>query len=138
MSQQKTDPHEPGLTQHRLDGEESGRQESHYLHGTHPEEQRRLSLLNDLLNERALRELGPLGGERMLDVGSGLGQFSRAMARAVGPEGLVVGIERSAEQIAAALRSAHDAAARLTCAERQSARPTRNQYCARPVEPAAA
>lgn len=75
-----------------------------YIHGTDPEEQARLSLLNDLLNLGALRELGLQGGERILDVGSGLGQLSRAMARAAGCR--VVGIERSAEQIAEAQRQA--------------------------------
>jgi SAM-dependent methyltransferase len=75
-----------------------------YIHGTDAEEQARLSLLNDLLNLGALRELSLQGGERILDVGSGLGQLSRAMARATGFR--VVGIERSAEQIAEAQRQA--------------------------------
>ena len=66
----------------------------HYIHGSAPEEQRRLSRLNDLLNEASLRELGLRGGERILDVGSGLAQFTRAMARAAGPTGRVIGIER--------------------------------------------
>ena len=52
-----------------------------YLHGSEPEEQRRLSLLNDLLNEGSLRALDLRGDEKILDVGSGLGQLSRAMAR---------------------------------------------------------
>jgi len=56
---------------------------SEYLHGGDPEEQVRLSLLNDLLNVGSLRELNLHGGERILDVGSGLGQLSRAMARTV-------------------------------------------------------
>ena len=30
---------------------------SHYVHGTDPEEQRRLSQLNELLNDGSLREL---------------------------------------------------------------------------------
>jgi SAM-dependent methyltransferase len=77
---------------------------SAYIHGTDPEEQARLSLLNDLLNVGSLRELHLQGGERILDVGSGLGQLSRAMARVTGVR--VVGIERSAEQIAEAERQA--------------------------------
>lgn len=78
---------------------------SHYIHGTDPEEQRRLTLLNTvLLNEGCLKELGLKGGEKVLDVGSGLGQFSRAMARAAGTRG--VGIERSEEQIAQAVQQA--------------------------------
>ena len=59
---------------------------SPYLHGTDPEEQRRLSRLNDLLNQESLRMLDLRGDERILDVGSGLGQLSRAMACAAGPE----------------------------------------------------
>ena len=79
---------------------------SRYVHGTAPDEQRRLATLNDLLNETSLRALALRGGERVLDVGAGLGQLTRAMARAVGPAGRVVGIERSLEQIAEARRLA--------------------------------
>lgn len=78
--------------------------EPHYLHGTAPVEQERLSRLNGLLNEMALRELALQGGERILDVGSGLGQMTRAMARAAGRPAL--GIERSNEQRAEAQRQA--------------------------------
>jgi len=82
--------------------------ESTYIHGTAPEEQRRLSLLNDvLLNPASLRELALRGDERIIDFGSGLGQFTRAMARAV-PRGSVVGIERNDEQLALAKRLASD------------------------------
>jgi SAM-dependent methyltransferase len=78
---------------------------SHYIHGTHPEEQRRLSLMNELLNQSSLRELALRGDEKVIDFGSGLGQFSRVMARAL-PRGRVIGIERSEEQIASARRMA--------------------------------
>jgi ubiquinone/menaquinone biosynthesis C-methylase UbiE len=77
-----------------------------YIHGTAPEEQRRLSRLNDLLNEASLRELGLQGGEAVLDVGSGLAQFTRAMARAAGLSGRVIGIERDPAQLAEARRQA--------------------------------
>ncbi len=77
-----------------------------YIHGTEPEEQRRLSLLNDLLNEGSLGALRPAGGEKILDVGSGLGQLSRTMARAVSPGGRVIGVERDGDQIAEAERLA--------------------------------
>lgn len=80
-----------------------------YIHGAQPEEQQRLSLLNTLLNDACLRGIGLAGGERVLDVGSGLAQFSRAMARTVGPEGLVLGIERDGAQRAEAQRLAAEA-----------------------------
>ncbi|MDH3203022.1 MAG: methyltransferase domain-containing protein [Myxococcales bacterium] len=73
-----------------------------YVHGTHPEEQARLSKLNSLLNKQSLAALQLGGGERILDVGSGLGQLSLAMAQAAGPAGSVLGIERSDEQLSVA------------------------------------
>jgi ubiquinone/menaquinone biosynthesis C-methylase UbiE len=75
---------------------------SRYLHGTAPEEQDRLGLMNALLNENSLREMKLTAGEKVLDVGCGLGQLSRAMARQVGVRGKVIGVERSVEQLAAA------------------------------------
>ena len=80
--------------------------ESDYIHGSKPREQRRLSLMNRLLNESCIRELALEGGEAVLDVGSGLGQFTRELARAAGPEGRVVGIEGDPKQLAAARRLA--------------------------------
>ena len=76
---------------------------SYYVHGTHPEEQRRLSLLNDILNRGSLRELALKGGERILDLGCGLGQLTQGMAPAQ-PGGRVVGIDRSVEQLEQARR----------------------------------
>ena len=77
-----------------------------YIHGTSPDEQRRRSLMNDvLLNPPSLREMSLRGDERIIDFGSGLGQFSRAMARAV-PRGHVVGLERDEAQLTAATRLA--------------------------------
>jgi SAM-dependent methyltransferase len=72
---------------------------SQYLHGTSPAEQGRLGLMNRLLNENSLREMHLAPGERIIDVGCGLGQLSREMARQVGPSGHVLGIERSREQL---------------------------------------
>lgn len=46
------------------------------------------------------------GGEKILDVGSGLGQFTRLMARTAGEKGSVIGIERDAEQLSEARRQA--------------------------------
>jgi SAM-dependent methyltransferase len=79
---------------------------SRYVHGTTPVEQKRLTRLNDILNEAALREMALRGGESILDLGAGLGQFTRAMARAAGAGVRVVGVERSPDQIAEALRQA--------------------------------
>ena len=80
--------------------------ESVYIHGTTDEEQRRLSLMNDiLLNNAAFREMALRGDERIIDFGSGLGQFTRAMARAV-PRGRVIGIERDEKQLEGARRLA--------------------------------
>jgi ubiquinone/menaquinone biosynthesis C-methylase UbiE len=80
---------------------------SRYVHGTHPEEQRRLADLNALVNQASLATLAPRRGERALDVGSGLGQFARELARATGVR--VVGVERSPEQLARAEALAHEA-----------------------------
>lgn len=82
--------------------------ESKYVHGTDPNEQARLSLLNDIFNDRCLNELGLSKGERVLDVGSGLGQLTRAMGKVAGA-GLVLGVERSKEQIGDAVRRAAEA-----------------------------
>ena len=75
-----------------------------YIHGTDADEQKRLSLLNELLNTPWLEQMAIRSGERFLDVGSGLGQLTRGIARRTGVR--VVGIERSAEQRAEAERLA--------------------------------
>ena len=77
------------------------------MHGTEPAEQRRLSTLNDLLNQTSLEQMAPKKGERMLDMGCGLAQLTRGVARATGVKAL--GIERSAEQIREATRQAREA-----------------------------
>jgi ubiquinone/menaquinone biosynthesis C-methylase UbiE len=87
----------------------SSQKSQRYIHGSRPKEQRRLSNLNELLNQACLRELALAGGEAVLDVGSGLGQFSRDMARAVAPGGRVLGIERDKQQLAEARRQAQAA-----------------------------
>ncbi len=76
-----------------------GSKHSNYIHGSKPREQRRLSDLNGLLNQPCLGELALAGSESVLDVGSGVGQFARDMARVVRPRGRVVGIERDAKQL---------------------------------------
>jgi len=80
--------------------------DSVYIHGTAEEEQRRLSLLNDvLLNDSSLREMALRGDERIVDFGAGLEQFTRSMARAV-PRGRVIGIERDEKQLGESKRLA--------------------------------
>lgn len=85
------------------------RRSSSYIHGTDPGEQRRLSLLNERLNEASLREIAVLPGERILDLGSGLGQLTRAMAKASGGPGKVIGVDFSPEQVDEASRLAREA-----------------------------
>ncbi|TPW14796.1 MAG: type 11 methyltransferase, partial [bacterium] len=92
---------------------------SAYIHGTDAEEQDRLTGLNRLINARCLAALHLSPGESILDVGSGLGQMSRVMARAVagaagssgtdsgaGPTPRLLGIEGSREQLDEARRQA--------------------------------
>src|SRR6266446_5768920 len=54
------------------------------------------------LTERLFREAGIGPGQRVLDLGSGVGDVAMLMARLVGPSGEVVGIERDASSIARA------------------------------------
>jgi len=87
---------------------EADENNSTYIHGSSPEEQRRLSLLNDLLNQKCLHELKPDPGDKVLDVGCGLGQFSRVVANAVGVDGYVLGIERDEQQYVKAKKLADE------------------------------
>lgn len=84
------------------------RPDRHYVHGTHPLEQERLSRLNSMLNPASLHAMDLRPGERVLDVGSGLGQLTRMMARRVAGSGKVIAVERDPEQVAEALRLARD------------------------------
>jgi len=52
--------------------------------------------------ERLFRQAGVGPGQRVLDLGSGVGDVSMLLARIVGPSGEVVGIERDAGSIARA------------------------------------
>src|SRR5438128_607044 len=75
-----------------------------YIHGTEPAEQRRLAALNRMTNHAFVRFLNVGTGARVLEVGSGLGILAAAVASAA--EGVrVVGVEKSPEQIAAAVKS---------------------------------
>jgi SAM-dependent methyltransferase len=73
---------------------------SHYIHGTAPHEQARLAAMNDWINSLSRREAGIRAGERILDVGSGLGQLALLFAQDAGRDGLVLGIERAPAQLA--------------------------------------
>ena len=65
------------------------RDNQQYIHGSSPKEQRRLAGLNELLNQACLSELALKGKESVLDIGRGLGQFTRAIARSVYTNGRV-------------------------------------------------
>ena len=82
---------------------------SFYIHGASPEEQRRLAALNDLINSRCFRAIDLQGVESILDVGSGLGQFTRLLANNLSHRDHVVGIEQSPQQLGEALRLACEA-----------------------------
>jgi SAM-dependent methyltransferase len=91
---------------------------SHYVHGSDETEQRRLTALNAFINDRMLREMNVRAGERIVDFGAGLGQFTRMLARASGHATgggagtlpvAVVGVERDRRQIDEAQRQARDA-----------------------------
>jgi ubiquinone/menaquinone biosynthesis C-methylase UbiE len=56
----------------------------------------------DRITERLLRDAGVGIGQRVLDLGSGLGDVSMLLARIVGPSGEVVGIDRDGESVAVA------------------------------------
>ena len=72
-----------------------------YIHGTEPSEQDRLAALNRMTNAAFIRFLDVPAGARVLEVGSGLGLLAAAVASA-SDDVRVVGVEVSAEQIAAA------------------------------------
>src|SRR4029434_8923228 len=78
---------------------------SHYIHGSDPAEQSRLSRLNDLINARCFPKLKLEDGLRILDVGSGLGQLTYRMSEAVGPNGFCLGIERDTNQLSVARKN---------------------------------
>src|SRR4029434_10947249 len=78
---------------------------SHYIHGSDPAEQSRLSALNDLINSRCFPKLKLEDGFRILDVGSGLGQLTYRMSEAVGPYGFCLGIERDTNQLSVARKN---------------------------------
>src|SRR6516165_5304453 len=54
------------------------------------------------ITERFFREAGIGSGQRVLDLGSGMGDVAMLVARLVGPSGEVVGVERDTNSIARA------------------------------------
>jgi SAM-dependent methyltransferase len=78
---------------------------SEYLLGHAGAEQDRLirqAMILAPTTERLFREAGIGPGQRVLDVGAGLGDVSMIAARLVGPSGEVVGVERDAATVAQA------------------------------------
>src|SRR6202045_3684124 len=78
---------------------------SHYsLGSTDAEHERLIWQASRLapLTERLFREAGIGPGQRVLDLGSGVGDVAMLVARLVGSSGEVVGIERDASSIARA------------------------------------
>lgn len=78
--------------------------EQDYVLGTHDEELARLGLQHRVWRARMLeawRRAGVTAGSRVLDVGAGPGYATLDLAEIVGPDGAVVGVERSARFVAA-------------------------------------
>ncbi|HEX4500393.1 MAG TPA: methyltransferase domain-containing protein [Scandinavium sp.] len=62
----------------------------------------RQAAINAPITERFFREAGIGPGQRVLDIGSGVGDVAMLVARIVGPSGEVVAVERDASSIARA------------------------------------
>lgn len=79
-----------------------------YIHGSDPVEQARLSRLNEWLNRSCLNAMSLTPDTlRLLDVGSGLGQFTRTMAEALPQEAFILGVERDPQQLNKAIQLAN-------------------------------
>lgn len=66
---------------------------SSYIHGINPNEQQRLFILNEILNQRCIEKITINSGDRVLDVGSGLGLMTALFADLSGPEGYCWGLK---------------------------------------------
>jgi ubiquinone/menaquinone biosynthesis C-methylase UbiE len=82
------------------------RNKSVYIHGTHTEEQSRLSLLNELTNASFLTFLNIPDNGTVLELGSGLGILTYRVALNE-PGSTVIGIEISPDQILKAAADFH-------------------------------
>ncbi|MCH2470388.1 MAG: class I SAM-dependent methyltransferase [Gemmatimonadetes bacterium] len=84
---------------------------AHYLLGHTDHELRRLDIQGDLYRDatlRAFRDAGIEPGMRVLDIGCGTGDVSRAVATVVGEAGSVLGIDRGERAVEAAREWARD------------------------------
>jgi ubiquinone/menaquinone biosynthesis C-methylase UbiE len=79
----------------------SSRGESYVLGGTGHEHERliRQARIFNPFTERLFRNAGVARGQRVLDIGSGVGDIAMLVAELVGPTGEVVGIERDANTL---------------------------------------
>ncbi len=85
---------------------------SQYVLGSTDAEQERLirqAARLDPYTERLFRDAGMGPGQRILDIGSGVGDVAMLAARLVGPSGAVVGVERDVRSIAKARARAAEA-----------------------------
>jgi ubiquinone/menaquinone biosynthesis C-methylase UbiE len=79
----------------------SSRGESYLLGGTGHEHERliRQARIFNPFTERLFRNAGVARGQRVLDIGSGVGDVAMLVAELVGPMGEVVGVERDANTL---------------------------------------
>jgi ubiquinone/menaquinone biosynthesis C-methylase UbiE len=79
----------------------SSRRESYVLCGTGHEHERliRQAKIFNPFTERLFRNTGIARGQRVLDIGSGVGDVAMLVADLVGPTGEVVGVERDANTL---------------------------------------
>ena len=83
-----------------------------YVHGYSAEEQSRLTAMQTILNAEELKQIDLAEVRTVLDVGAGLGQMTRSLAKAVGRGARVVGVERDERQRNEAVRQAEAAGER--------------------------
>lgn len=69
-----------------------------YIHGTSKEEQRRLSILNEITNSSFVRFLGDLSNKKVCDLGCGTGNLIFDIAKKY-PDAKITGLEISEDQI---------------------------------------
>ncbi|HEY1704030.1 MAG TPA: class I SAM-dependent methyltransferase [Trebonia sp.] len=80
-----------------------------YAMGHTPDERRRLSLQDRVFaphTENLFRQAGIATGHRVIDAGCGTGDTTRLLARMVGPEGTVIGVDQDPSSLETARASA--------------------------------